>query len=326
MDSTAAATPRPQALFGWMDGLADRTRLRLLHLLERRELGVVELCDVLRLPQSTVSRHLKVLSDQSWLASRRQGTQNLYRMDGGLHPVARRLWRLLRAESADWAALRQDQLRVERRLRERRGEAEAFFAGAAGEWDRLRAELYGTAFGQAALLALLPPEWTVADLGCGTGALAAALAPHVRGVVGVDQSAAMLRAARRRVEGLENVALRRGPLEDLPLDDSSCDAALLVLVLTYVAEPIAALREAARILRPGGRAVVVDLVRHDDEPFRRRMGQSASGFEPEQMRTLLREAGLAATCRPLPLEQGATGPALLLARAEKPRGKPSPTR
>jgi SAM-dependent methyltransferase len=308
---------RPLALLGWMEGLADQTRLRALHLLERQELGVVELCDVLQLPQSTVSRHLKVLSDQGWLASQRHGTQNLYRMEDELHPAARRLWRLARSESAEWATLQQDQLRLESRLRERRGEAEAFFAGAAGEWDRLRTELYGTAFGEAALLSLLPPEWTVADLGCGTGTLTAELAPYLRRVIGVDRSAAMLRAARRRTEGLGNVELRRAGLEAVPLDDASCDAALLVLVLSYAVEPKAILGEAARIIRTGGCAVVVDLVRHDDEAFRRRTGQSGSGFEPERLVRLLAEVGLTATCRPLAPQPGTRGPALLIARARK---------
>lgn len=305
---------RPQALLGWLDGLADQTRLRLLHLLEQQELGVIDLCSVLQLPQSTVSRHLKVLSDQGWLARQRHGTQNLYRMDDGLHPAARRLWRLTRAESAEWATLQQDQLRLESRLRERRGEAEAFFAGAAGEWDRLRTELYGKAFGQTALLSLLPAEWTVADLGCGTGVLTAELAPYLRRVVGIDRSAAMLRAARRRTEGLENVELRHAELEAISLDDGACDAALLVLVLSYVVEPRAVLGEAVRILRPGGCAVVVDLVRHDDEAFRRRTGQSNSGFEPERLVKLMSETGLSATCRALPPETDARGPALLLAR------------
>jgi ArsR family transcriptional regulator len=303
-----------------MGGLADPTRLRLLHLLERHELGVVELCEVVQLPQSTASRHLKVLSDQGWLESRRRGTQNLYRMAEGLDAGARRLWRLARAESQAWAALRHDRLRLERRLRERRGAAESFFAGAAAEWDRMRAELYGAAFGEAALFSLLPGDWVVADLGCGTGALSAELAPYVRRVVGVDQSPAMLRAARRRSRGEGNVELRRGALEALPLDDGSCDAALLVLALTYLPEPLLALREAARALRPGGQLVAVDLVRHDDEAFRRRMGQAWPGFEPARMASLLAEAGLeAARCRPLPPEPGAKGPALLLARAEKPR-------
>ncbi len=313
-------SPRPDRLLGWMDGLADRTRLRLLHVLERHELGVAELCDVLRLPQSTVSRHLKVLSDGAWLESRREGTGRRYRLAPALDPAARRLWRLAREESDDWAALSHDRLRLERRVRERRSETQSFFAGAAAEWDRLRREAYGDAFGRAALLALLPRDWVVADLGCGTGALAAELAPHVARVVGVDQSPAMLRAARRRTEGLRNVELRRGSLESLPLADASCDAALLVLALAYLADPLPALREAARVLRPGGRLVAVEVARHEDEAFRRRMGQALRGFEAPALAALLGEAGLGgARCEPLPPEPGAKGPALLLARAERNR-------
>ena len=310
--------PRPEDLLGHLGALADPTRLRLLHLLERQELGVAELCQVLRLPQSTVSRHLKVLSDQGWVASRREGTANLYRLaEPG--PSARRLWRVARAESQGWPATSQDRLRLERRLRARRDEAQRFFAGAAAEWDRLRAELYGPAFGEAALLALLPCGWTVADLGCGTGALAAALSPWVGRVVGVDQSPAMLRAAARRTAGLPNVELRRGGLEALPLRDGECQAALLVLVLTYLADPRPALAEAARAVRPGGRLAVVDLLAHGDESFRRRLGQASLGFEPARLESLLAEAGWASPAvRSLPPEPGARGPALLVARAERP--------
>ena len=309
----------PGALLGDLAALADPTRLRLLHLLERHELGVAELCHVVRLPQSTVSRHLKVLSDGGWLASRREGTANLYRLAQDQGAAALRLWRVARTESQPWPALSQDRLRLERRLRERRGEVERFFSGAAAQWDRLRAELYGRGFGEAALLALLPPGWTVVDLGCGTGVLAAALAPHVGRVVGVDQSAAMLRAAARRTAGLPNVELRRGDLEALPLRDGECDAALLVLVLSYLADPAAALAEAARVVKPGGRLAAVDLARHDDEAFRRRVGQASLGFEPERLQALLAGAGWSApSCRPLAPEPDAKGPALLVARAEKP--------
>jgi ArsR family transcriptional regulator len=302
-----------------MEALADATRLRLLRLLERHELGVAELVHVLQLPQSTVSRHLKVLADQGWLTSRGHRTANLYRMEMA-DPAARKLWLLARDQTDGWATVSQDQLRLTRLLAQRRPEAQAFFAGAAGRWDRLRDELYGRSFGQEALLALLPASWTVADLGCGTGQAAAALAPHVRRVMAVDQSAAMLKAARKRTAALGNVELRQGSLEAVPLDEASCDGALLVLALTYAPEPASVLREAARILRPGGRLVVVDLLRHDREEFRREMGQERLGFEPDELERALGDAGLAdVRVRALPPEPQAKGPALLLATAAAPR-------
>jgi ArsR family transcriptional regulator len=302
-----------------MDGLSDPTRLRLLHLLEKHELGVAELVDVLQLPQSTVSRHLKTLADQGWLRSRGRGAANLYRM-AGLEAPARRLWALAREESSAWTALRQDQLRLARRLRDRARDAEAFFAGAAAEWDKLRAELYGTAFTQEALLSLLPTDWVVADLGCGSGPLTIALAAHVKRVIGVDQSAAMLRAARRRTTGLDNVELHQGPLEALPVADAACDAALLVLALSYAADPTRVLAEMARVLRPGARGVIVDLLPHDREEFRDRMGQQSLGFDREDLSARLGAAGMApGSFRELTPEPGASGPALFVAVAERPR-------
>src|SRR5437667_708959 len=189
-----------------LETVADPTRLRLLRLLERHELEVAALCDILQLPQSTVSRHLKLLSGQGWLDSRPRGTTRLYRTRAEPDPAARRLWLVSRDQTAGWPTARQDDLRLQRRL-SRRSPAEAFFAGAAGRWDRMREEAYGRAFSDAALLGLLPGGWVVADLGCGTGHAAAALSPHVGRVVGVDQSAAMLKAARKRVAGLANVEL-----------------------------------------------------------------------------------------------------------------------
>jgi ArsR family transcriptional regulator len=304
------------ALVGCLETLADPTRLRLLRLLERHELGVAALCDVLQLPQSTVSRHLKVLSDQGWVGGRSRGTTRLYRMKGEQDPAARRLWLLSRDQTDGWPTARQDRLRLTRRLSRPSPPAEAFFAGAAGQWDRLREEAYGRAFTQTALLGLLPREWVVADLGCGTGHAAAALSPHVARVVGVDQSPAMLKAARKRTALLGNVELRPGRLEALPLEDQSCDGALLLLALTYVADPAAALAEMARILRPGGRAVVVDLLRHDRDDFRRRMGQQGFGFEPEELKAMMEAAGFdEPAARDLPPEPGAKGPALLLGTA-----------
>jgi ArsR family transcriptional regulator len=314
----AAEKPSPEGVVSWMGSLADPTRLRLLRLLERHELGVAELCDVLQMPQSTVSRHLKVLADQGWLRSRAHRTTNLYRMDlEAAEAAARRLWGLAREQIEGWATASQDALRLERVLA-RRPPADDFFSGAAGRWDRLREELYGRSFGQEAFLALLSPQWVVADLACGTGPATAALAPYVRRVIGVDQSAAMLKAARRRTAGLRNVDLRRGSLEALPLEFASVDAALILLALTYVEDPGLALREAARILRPGGRLALVDLLRHDREEFRREMGQLRRGFETEEMERLLEEAGLhGVTVRALAPDADAKGPALMLASGAK---------
>ncbi len=315
----ATAPRQPEALLSWMASLADPTRLRLLQLLERHELGVLELCDVLQMPQSSVSRHLKVLVDQGWLEGRAQGTNRLYRMaEGERESAARKLWLLAREQTSAWPTLQQDRLRLTRRLSERAPAAQAFFAGAAGRWDKLRGELYGAAFSREALFALLPADWVVADLGCGTGQTAMALAPHVRQVIGIDQSSAMLKAARKRVAGFANVELRQGSLEALPLEDASVDGALLLLALSYVSDPARALVEMVRVLRTGGRAVVVDLLRHDREDFRRQMGQQSLGFEPDALSRLLAHSGLqSVSCRTLSPEPQARGPALLLASATR---------
>jgi ArsR family transcriptional regulator len=319
-----SAARQPDQLLGLMESLGDPVRLRLLRLLERRELGVAELTDVLQLPQSTVSRHLKLLSDQGWIQSRSERTANLYSM-AELDAAARRLWQLTREQTEDWPALAQDRLRLARRLEDRSRAAQRFFAGAAAGWDEIRAELYGVRFVQSALAALLPRDWVVADLGCGTGLLEAELAPHVGQVIGVDQSAAMLKAARRRTSAFGNVRLEQGGLEALPLENASCDAVLMILSLTYVHDVPRSLCEAARVLRPGGRAVVVDLLRHDREDFRRRMGQRRLGFETAELTALLADAGFGeARARELTPEPDVKGPALLLATGVRGAEEPSP--
>jgi ArsR family transcriptional regulator len=314
--STARHEARVDALLGWMDGLADPTRLRILRALERTELSVLDLCEALALPQSTVSRHLKVLSGHGWLTSRRSGTQSLYGWADAIDPGARRLWAVARGETDAWAAARRDGERLAA-VKARRDEAQRFFAGAAGAWDRLRTEVYGKRVGIEALLALIPAEWTVADLGCGTGALAADLAPRVRSVVAVDQSAAMLRAARKRLAGLSNVRIEEGRLESLPLADASCDAAIAALVLAYLQDPDPALQEAARILRPGGRLVVVEAARHADQDLRKRMGQVRPGFEPQELAALLGARLSDVTVRALPPEPGAKGPGIVIATGRR---------
>ena len=303
-------------IFERMSALADSTRSRLLLVLERNELTVGEMCAVVQLPQSTVSRHLKTLSDEGWVTSRAEGTSRRYRMSADrLEPAARRLWMLVRESVSTLAAAEQDGVRLRSVLAQRSTRSQEFFSTAAGQWDRLREELFGRRADLLGLLGLLDPAWTIGDLGCGTGQVSASLAPFVRRVVAVDSSAAMLGAARTRLAGMETVEVRTGELEALPVDDGELDAALLFLVLHYVAEPAAALAEARRALKPGGVLLIVDMTPHDREDYRQVMGHVWLGFGAEQLDGWLREAGFAETRYvPLPADPAAKGPALFAAR------------
>lgn len=323
MNAPAPAPARPAALLGWMEGLADETRLRLLRVLEREELSVQELCGVLRLPQSTVSRHLKTLSDQGWLRSRRQGTASFYAFSPEADAGAKRLWKVARAELEGWGAVEKDDLRLEALLKSRRSEAERFFAGAAAEWDRVRAEAYGNSFEYALLRALPPREWTIADLGCGTGSFTVELAKTGAKVIGVDQSAAMLRVARKYMKEFDNVELHQAGLEALPIQDRSCDVALLVLALSYVAQVEPVLREAFRILVPGGRLLVVDAYAHGDEQFRRKLGQARPGIDHQWLFDTLIEIGFVrpGAGGPISIRAGRAGPELFLAQGTRPHKK-----
>jgi ArsR family transcriptional regulator len=323
-----AATP---AMLAWMTSLADATRARILRLIERHELSVADLCGVLQLPQSTVSRHLKVLADDGWVAARPEGTSRLYRMTlDALEPAARRLWGLLREQTARTAVAAQDDRRLGSILAERQSRSQAFFSSAAGQWDRLRREMFGERFDLLAIGGLLDERWVLGDLGCGTGQIAEALAPFVARVIAVDRSRAMLKAAKKRLAEVENVEVRQGELETLPIDERTLDAATLCLVLHHVPEPPAVLGEAVRVLRPGGRLLVIDMLEHDRREYQQQMGHAWLGFAPEQMASWLEAAGCAdVRVRPIPPAPQVTGPALFAASGRrhdnvqaKPEGRP----
>jgi ubiquinone/menaquinone biosynthesis C-methylase UbiE len=311
------------AIFDDLTALADATRSRMLLLLERNELTVSELCAILQLPQSTVSRHLKTLAGAGWVTSRRDGTSRYYALaldDRG--PATRRLWSLLREQLSSTPGADQDARRLKGVLARRQSKSEEFFESAAGQWDKLRGELFGAASHFQALPALVDDAWVVGDLGCGTGQVAAALAPFVARVIAVDRSGEMLQAARRLVRGLRNVEIRRGDLEALPIDDEALDAATLLLVLHHVPDPAAALAEAARVLKPGGRLVIADMLPHDREEYRQQMGHVWLGFAEEQMARLLDSAGFTGVrITGLQPAADARGPALFVAGATKSKSR-----
>jgi ubiquinone/menaquinone biosynthesis C-methylase UbiE/DNA-binding MarR family transcriptional regulator len=305
------------SMFDHMATLSDPLRCRLLLLLERHELTVSEMCAVLQLPQSTVSRHLKTLADAGWAVSRRDGTSRYYSLSlDELDTGARRLWPLIREQVASTPGADQDERRLASVLERRRSKSAEFFSSASGQWDHLRADLFGSTFHLHALLGLLDPSWRVADLGCGTGQLTAIVAPHVREVIGVDGSADMLHEARRRFAATANVDLRLGTLEALPIDDGQVDVVLMALVLHHLPEPGRALKEAARILRRGGRVLIIDMLPHDRVDYQQAMGHVWLGFGEEQMAKLLGAAGFTnVRVRPLPVNPDAKGPALFVAVA-----------
>jgi ubiquinone/menaquinone biosynthesis C-methylase UbiE len=301
-----------------LSALADATRDRLLLLLETHELTVTELCTVLQLPQSTVSRHLKALADAGWVTSRAEGTSRLYAMTREVDTPTRRLWLLVREQVSGSRAATQDHHRLQGVLAERRTKSQEFFSSTAGQWDRLRDEMFGPIFHLQALLGLVDDRWVVGDLGAGTGAVSAALAPFVARVIAVDNSAAMLQAARRRLHAWPNVELRRGDLEDLPIDDDALDAATLMLVLPYLPQPGRVLREAARVLKPGGRLLVADMLPHDREAYRQQMGHVRLGCSEQQMSEHLAAAGFSGLrMQALPADPRAKGPALFVAVARR---------
>ena len=305
------------AVFDRLSALADPIRGRLLLTLERQELTVREVQSVLRLPQSTVSRHLKVLADLGVVTTRAEGTSNWYRMASrDLEPAMRRLWLAVRDEVAGSIVAEKDADRLQRVLAERHLTSQRFFASSAGQWDRLRNELFGSRAESLALLGLLDESWTVGDLGTGTGHTAAALAPFVRRVIAVDESTAMLKAARHRAGDLPNVELRVGTLEALPIPDGELDAALLLLVLHHAPDPAAVLSAARRALRNGGKLLVVDMLPHAHAEYREQMGHQWLGFAPEQLSGWLLEAGFKATrFTALPIDAEAKGPNLFTATA-----------
>ncbi len=310
---------RPPAILDQLASLADNTRSRILMLLDGQELSVSELCTVLQLPQSTVSRHLKALADAGWVSSRAEGTSNVYAMSReALDSASKRLWSLVREQVGPSTGAMQDQRRLQAAMAARRSKSVEFFTSSAGQWDRVRDEMFGDRFHLAALAAFAEPDSTVGDLGCGTGQVSEALAPFVAKVIGVDSSAAMLQAARKRLQGHRNIDLRRGDLEALPIDDSRLDTATVMLVLHHIPEPGRALIDVARVLKPGGRLVLVDMLPHDREHYRHQMGHVWLGFSEEHVERLFAEAGFERTrVVPLPADPKAKGPALFVATGRK---------
>lgn len=299
--------------------LSDMARLRIIRLLQQEELSVGELSRALQLPQSTVSRHLKLLHEGRWITKRAEGTASLYRLDSHLlEEEARELWNVTASQLKPTPTLQEDDVRLAEVLAERRTDSRAFFGRIGGEWDALRQTLFGADFTAQAMLALLDESWTVADLGCGTGNAVELLTPHVKRVIAVDREPAMLEAAKKRVAGAGNVEFRRGDLSSLPLSDGEVDAAVLVLVMHHIPEPSSVIAEIRRCLRNNGVLLIIDMVAHDRETYRHTMGHQHLGFSEKDVKAWCRAGGISFVAyRRLRTDTAGKGPGLFVAKLRK---------
>ena len=288
-----------EELLAALRACAEPTRLRILALVARGAFCVTEFTEILGQSQPRLSRHLRLLCEAGVLERLREGANAWF----GLPPEGSAGFSLVRAvldrlpETDD--VLAADRRQAARVLAERARAATDSFVRKGAEWDETSALGLPAEAVEAALLDVLPRGklGRVLDIGTGTGRLLELLAPLVSAGLGVDASRAMLALARARLArpGFSHCAVRLADMYRLPLPDGGFDLVLMHMVLHHAEDPAAALAEAARVLRPGGRLVVVDLAPHENAEALHRLAHRWPGFSDDAMRTRLAEAGLAAT-------------------------------
>lgn len=294
------------------------TRLRVLSLLAAEELSVMELSGILDQSQPRVSRHLKLMADAGLIERFPDGARVFYRLSSD--PLARHLIDTV-LDLLDTAVNGDDDRRLEDVRRTREVAASAYFERVAPQWDRIRS-LYvcETAVEAAILRAAGPgPFERVVDLGTGSGRMLTLLGGKARMSVGLDLSHNMLNIARANVTraGLEKVELRHGDIFATRLPPGSADLVLVHQVLHYLADPAAAVAEAARLVMPGGRLLIIDFAPHQLEQLRDEHQHRRLGFDDGEMRRWLSEAGLT-TAEPVTLSPDTDGLTVVIWTAERP--------
>lgn len=274
---------------------AEATRLRVLMLLAEAELTVSDLTEILRQSQPRISRHLRLLSEAGLVERYREGAWAFFRLAerGGGAEVARAL--VGRLDPADPVVTR-DRERLAEVRAARAAAAQAYFRAHAAEWDRIRRLHVADVAVEAAIRSALAerPLRSLLDLGTGTGRMLEMFGPDIERGLGLDLSLDMLLLARDRLEraGLRNCSVRQGDIYDLPLADDSFDVVILHQVLHFLDDGARAIREAARVLRPGGRLLVVDFAPHEQEFLREQFAHRRLGFAPDTVTQWITASGL----------------------------------
>ena len=274
--------------------LADPSRLRILLLVEREELSVAELQEILGMGQSRISTHLAQLKQAGLVEDRRNGKSILYRLKTARGAESRAfddLLKVLRQAAHEIPEAEQDSDALRLALRRRQDKTRAYFDELAGKFGRHY--MPGRSWkGLAETLLALMPALVIADLGAGEGTFSQLLARRAKKVIAVDNSEKMVEygAELARKHGVQNLEYRKGDLEDVPLRDSSIDLAFFSQSLHHAPHPERAVAEAWRILKPGGRIVVLDLVRHNYEEARELYADLWLGFTEVEALRFLRQA------------------------------------
>jgi len=275
--------------------VAEETRLRILALAARDQLTVSEFVDILGQSQPRVSRHLKLLVEAGLMERIREGQWAYFRLARDLGSSQSLVREVIARLPTGNDMLAADQARLTDLKRRRENRAIAYFRQNAQRWDQLRALHVADAEIEGALLALLPEDTeSLLDIGTGTGRILEVLAPHVEHAVGIDQSREMLAVARNNLArvGSGNVEIRQADMYALPFPSMSVDVVTIHQVLHYAEDPAAVLREAARVLKPGGTMLVVDFAPHDLVELRREHAHVHLGFADNQVRGWLAAADL----------------------------------
>ncbi|RZJ00178.1 MAG: metalloregulator ArsR/SmtB family transcription factor [Brevundimonas sp.] len=294
------------------------TRLRVLSLLAGDELSVMELSHILDQSQPRVSRHLKLMTDAGLIERFPDGARVFYRLSSDA-PARRLIDTVL--DLLDESAGAADDARLESVRRERETAAEAYFERVAPQWDRIRSLYVCETAVEAAILRAAGdgPFDRVVDLGTGSGRMLTLLGKKSKMSVGLDLSHNMLNIARANVTkaGLEKVELRHGDIFATRLPPESADLVLVHQVLHYLADPAAAVAEAARLVSPGGRLLIVDFAPHQLERLREEHQHRRLGFADSEMRGWLKRAGLKSTA-PIALPPDTDGLTVVIWTAERP--------
>ncbi len=284
-----------RSVVAMLKAAAEPTRLRLLVLLAEGELNVKDLTRILGQSQPRISRHLKLMSEAGLIERIADGSWAYFQLvDRGASGTLVR--GLLDAVNPADPAFERDRKRAETVKREREAAAQAYFRDHAAQWDRIRAFHVDETEVEAALVAAIGTDRCrlLVDLGTGTGRMLELFAGRAERAIGFDINHSMLAYARGRLEqaGLGAVGLRHGDLYDVALADGIADVVIIHQVLHFLADPLPALREAARILGGGGRLVIVDFAPHKMEFLREQHAHERLGFSGEQIGAWLAEAGL----------------------------------